>query len=272
MKVCIQCQTENSAEYKYCKFCGAELPCVDRKPVWESGDWQNQDTSNDSIPVSEDISIYEMNVFVGKNNDRIVPEFVNMQKKNKKVSWCWPVFLLGLFFGFFGMAAWFFYRKMNKIGFILLGVSIVLQAANLIANFGAMTQLYGDVFSVMYSYIDTYAADPSATSAWLNDYINELALRYSANAITIFSFIEQYVGGLAMPIVMGLFGHHFYKEHALEKIAKIKNEYGGTPAYIMHLNANGGTSAARAIGAVIVAFCFVALISVAPIIAFFMGV
>lgn len=271
MKVCVRCQTENNSDYKYCKFCGAELPCVDRKPLWESAEDQSEEKVGSDVPVSENISVFEMNVFVGKNNDRIVPEFIDMQQKNKKASWCWPVFLLGLFFGFFGMAAWFFYRKMNKLGFILLGAALLLQTADMIVNFRAMTELYRDIFSAMYSYAGTFATDPSAASEWLNSYINELALVYNANAVTIFSVIQQDVGGIVLPIIMALFGLHFYKEYSLQKIGEIKTLHGGTPSYIMFLGNKGGTSAGRAVFVPIIASLFSVLISAVPMIAFFMG-
>ncbi len=271
MKVCVQCQTENSSDYKYCKFCGAELPCVDRKPLWESVEDPSEEKGGSDIPVSDDISVFEMNVFVGKNNERIVPEFIDMQQKNKKTSWCWPVFLLGLFFGFFGMAAWFLYRKMNKIGFILLGAAVLLQTADMMVNFKAMTELYRDTFSAIYSYADAFYADPNAASEWLNSYINELTLLYSNNAVTVFSFINQNIGGIVLPVIMGLFGLHLYKEHSLQKIAEIKGEHGNTPSYALLLNTKGGTSAARAVVALIIASLLITMISSVPMIAFFMG-
>ncbi len=272
MKVCVRCQTENSSDYKYCKFCGAELPCVDRKPLWESAEEYPQDTRSADIPVSDDISIYEMNIFVGKNNYRIVPEFIKMQQNNKKAVWCWPVFLLGMFFGFFGMAAWFFYRKMNKIGLILLTAAVLLQAADTAVNFRAMTELYRDSFSALYSYADAFAADPNGAAEWLSGYINELAYVYSANAITFFSFINQNIGGFVLPIIMGLFALYFYKEHSIRKITEIKRTHGGTSPYIMFLGNKGGTSTARAVGALVIASLLITLIASAPMIAFFMGV
>ena len=81
MKTCVRCGTENSSEYKYCKSCGAELPCVDEKSE-RNFDFHNKffDASQFSLQ-SDDITIPEIDRFVGKNHEQITPKFITIQQK-----------------------------------------------------------------------------------------------------------------------------------------------------------------------------------------------
>lgn len=249
MKTCVQCRTENGSDYKYCKFCGAELPCVDRKPFEENTDARQQGTGGEyaDSPVSDDVTVTEMNIFVGKNNDKIVPKFISMQQKFKKTSWCWPVFLLGILFGYAGMAAWFFYRKMYKPALLLLAFGTVINIADIAVNFNSMVDLYGGFFDVLASYGQMLSQDAANAVDWFTDSVNRLALQYSENSIGIFSLINEYVGGYILPVVLGLFGMHIYKKHSLGKIADIKRVYAASPAYRTVLYQKGGTSAVPAV-------------------------
>lgn len=272
MKLCIRCQTENSSDYKYCKFCGAELPCVDRKPVFENASACDTESKPfENVPVTDEVSIYEMNAFVGKNCGQIVPTFVDLERKNKKISWCWPVFLLGIFCGFLGMAAWFFYRKMNKIGFIMLGCTLLLNITDLVLNFDAFVELYRGVFELLFTYADSAFVNPDFASAWLDNSMNQLISDLGANVIAFPSYINEYVGGFILPIIMGLFGLNLYKNHSLKEIAKIKRDYGETPQYIFRLSTIGGTSTARAVAAFIVTPIISLLIALIPMIVCFTG-
>lgn len=260
-KICIQCRTENQADYRYCKFCGAELPCVDRKN--EEPLEPRVNSYDQAEPCqSDDITINEMNVFVGKNNEKIVPKFISMQENFKKTSWCWPVFLLGFFFGFVGMAAWFLYRKMNKPAIWLLSVAAVFTLADLVVNFNAIAQMYGSMFSVLR---DLFLR-PTLDIEYVSSMLNNITLQYNASSIGIFSVINEYVGGWVLPIIFGFYGMHIYKKHAIEKISAFKKENRENPDYMMGIYRLGGTATGAAIAAVVIFKIFTTVVSVIPMI------
>ena len=128
---CPNCGTENEIEYSYCKNCGTAL--VNEKtgqeattqptnipPVTEipttSYTAQNNPNTEYTGCINE-ISQEEMQLFVGKGADRIIPRFIKMDSSNSKVSWCWPAAILGFVLGPIGLSIWYFYRKITREGY-----------------------------------------------------------------------------------------------------------------------------------------------------------
>lgn len=271
MKVCVRCQTENSADYKYCKFCGAELPCADRKPLWDNGDTDEAYKNEQSVSTSEDISVFEMNTFVGKNCDQIVPKFIAMQQNRRKTSWCMAVWLLGLFFGFYGMAAWFFYRKMNKPGIILLTVGILMQIGDLAVNFGNYSEFYRGLFDAMQIYTESLAVNSQTAAQWLTERTDQLVSIFIENASGLFSNINMYLGNFILPVIMGFLSFGIYKDHALSKIAVLKRDFSDPHIYVSQLQSYGGTSTARVVIELVVYFVISLIISMIPVIVWLIG-
>ena len=264
MKICVICKTENKPDYKYCKMCGAELPCVDRKPVWEERAPVHEPEISEN---AEEISTYEMNIFVGKNNHTIVPKFIDLQRNNKKVAFCLPVLLLGLFFGLFGIAAYFLYRKMTKPALITLGASLALILAETVVNFGAIYQFTGDCLALFGELLRGSMAETEVEAA-----INNLALTYSENASAVFSYINTYLCGLAVPIAVALFTDYIYLEHSLSAISKCKRQGLPRAAYLTRLSSKGGTSGTAVLIGSVVYLAIVVVIVMIPIAAAIVGV
>ncbi|MBR4911049.1 MAG: hypothetical protein IKZ47_07010 [Clostridia bacterium] len=101
--ICPECGAQNMPENTYCANRGAHINTGETPP-------ENVSSSVliDGNPVN---SVAE---FVGKNSKKIIPKLLRMEQKNSKISWCWPPFLLGFFFGPIGIMFWFLYRKMYK--------------------------------------------------------------------------------------------------------------------------------------------------------------
>ena len=264
MKICVRCKTENKPDYKYCKMCGAELPCVDRKPIWEE---QTAAPEPEISENAEEISTYEMNVFVGKNNHTIVPKFIDLQRNNKKVSFCLPVLLLGLFFGPFGIAAYFLYRKMTKPAIITLGASLVLILAETIANFGAIYQFTGEYLALLKELVRGVVGE-----AELEAELSSLVFTLSENFTAIFSYINTYLCGVAAPIVVALFTDYLYLEHSLSVISKCKRMGLPRAAYLTKLSSKGGTSGTAVLIGSVVYIAIAVIIIMAPIAAAIIGV
>lgn len=236
---CIRCDYENQDDYKFCMNCGAVLPQKDKTPHNE-----NFVCKDDSSKVTDDVidfdgvSTTEMSSYIKNNTNKILPKFYTMEKFSQKVSFCFPVFILGLIFGFFGISMWCFYRKMKKLGLISLGLGIFLVLGDLILNFNTTSQLVGGYAALIK---DLIANDGGYSQALTQSSMENLLAQYDSSYIRIFSFLGQYVGSLICPVLMGMFGLHIYKNKAIKDIKALK---GVCPDEILlsEISTKGGTS------------------------------
>lgn len=244
-KICVQCKTKNEEHYSFCKYCGAPLPVVDRFDTGENQTHtaytypQPQATSNIDY---DGVTEQELALYVGKNCHKIMPKFFAMQLVNKKTSWCFPVFLLGLVFGFFGMAFWFFSRKMIKVGAILAACGILFtvsdSAINADTNKAFLNELFSSGQAVISGNIDENQ---------LNENINHALQEYEKNYNPLFSYANSYIGETIMPIIMAFFALGIYKTKAIKDILKIKQANNEDGLDNLRIQAVGGQSAALVI-------------------------
>ncbi len=236
---CIRCKAENNDDYKFCINCGAHLPKNHSIPFRENTCLSQNDPPTAAEPLDFDgVSSAEMTAYIEKNADKILPKMYNMQKYNQRVSFCFPVFFLGLLLGFIGISMWCFYRKMKKLGFIFLFLGLFFALGDLIVNLSATTQLISGHAKLLAEFFaNSQAINPIFPAAAFE----EIFARYNDAYIGIFSFLNQYVGGIIAPVLMGMFGLHFYKTKALLDIKEIKNTI--PSAYVFDSIAEkGGTS------------------------------
>lgn len=237
-KICVQCKTENDADFRYCKRCGAVLPIVDERGDLDaevvSESHRNTRFGETSI---DGVSEEHLKAYIGKNHSRILDSFYNMSVYNKKTSFCLPVLLLGVFLGFFGMSIWFFYRKMNKIGFLLLSIPLIFSAIDVAINFDALTEFLRD-YSALFS---SYIADAEAFSFELNSVVNE----FSQSFKTFMPDLRNLVEYVAVPIVLSVFSLYIYKNKAISSIKEICLTVENDSNLQLRLFLAGGTSAVR---------------------------
>ena len=244
MKICVRCNGKNSADYKYCKFCGAELPCVDRKPLRYSENECSPSPEHSFSPDSSEISVEEMKTYVGKNCEQIVPRFVWLSKGQRRQCWCLPVFLFGLFFGTVGTAVWFLYRKINKTAVFLLGLALLLQAIEMVVNFESTIEFYRALYSVTLNYIEGSSGDTSAMNGFAQ-YVTQLQNWYTDNTNGIVQIVCYYAGQVVVPIIYGFIGFNIYKKHAESDIIYEKSIAKTPAAYVEGLKRSGGVSVGR---------------------------
>lgn len=193
-KICNSCATQNPSHFEYCKHCGAPLPVVD-KAVWE-------EPVNIEHPDFGDISYHEYQRFIGPNSEIILNDF-----SSTRFGICLPVLFLGMFGGFFGMAAWFFYRKLKKVGFILLAIALVLAGAEAFIN-ASLNKTLAEVISS----VDFAATTPEFFSS-------------------LFEAYDYYYFGIAKYIdfisafFISAFAFRIYKKESYKRIMAIKEEH-----------------------------------------------
>ncbi|MEE1330132.1 MAG: zinc ribbon domain-containing protein [Acutalibacteraceae bacterium] len=258
-KICSECGTENEQEYIYCKNCGALLgtaktepqkaPAVefisDKKtePEYRNTESETANPQGDQrqyygtqyTPYSSSsytiggIPAEEAALFVGKKSAEIMPKFIRMEITRSKVSWCWPAAILGFFFGPMGAALWFLYRKMYKIGTVLLVAGAVLTCI-----FGAMN--YGTDSQTVKNIIDSFAG----SVVFLPELIDEAASETTVLGV-IASALES-ITDLASGIIAGVLGFYVYKEHCVKSILNFRNSCPDSRYYKIGLASVGGVS------------------------------
>ncbi len=230
-KICNECNTVNESDYKYCKNCGAMLPC-DAEPKTETA-YENA-TYNNYNPFASDevegVKTEDLVRFVGKNSDKIVPKMALMEATGKKTSWCWPVFILTFLFGLCGAGFWFLYRRMYKWGITLLVVALVLSAGKTVLTINTMEGFLTGYFDALENYtvtMDTTRLQHDITALMTSDEL--LGATLVSNVINALR--------MAVSIIMALFSLHIYKRHAVNKIKSY-----GRPLSDIELMLSGGTS------------------------------
>ena len=238
--ICSSCGTENEKEYKYCKNCGEEIIVEkaeqqphnnDKYTYYQTTEEPNSKNYSNGF-IMDNISgipSEEIALFIGKKGYDILPKFSKMELSNSKVSWCWPVAILGYLFGPFGVAFWFFYRKMYKSAFVLTLIGAVVTIATTLMTGGINI----DFDAIMNALAE---GDTGAYSSALQALTPKETILSS-----VASIIENGVN-IASCILCGLFGFYFYKKHCVEKIIAYREMGTDKRFYKMGLASIGGVS------------------------------
>lgn len=237
-KICLNCKTENEQGFQFCKRCGAALPVVEQKANLDAEFVsEGRDNANFEETSIDGVSQEHLRSYIGKNHNRILDSFYNMSIYNKKTSFCFPVLILGLLFGFVGMSIWFFYRKMNKIGFLLLSVPIIFSLIDIainLPNFATFLEDYSRLFS-------SFIADADAFGTQL-DLVTD---RFTQSFTSFIPEIRNLIEYLVAPVFMSVFALHFYKNKALKSVKEILASCPNDSNLSLRLFLSGGTSATR---------------------------
>ena len=199
------------------------------------------------MPPIDGIPAEDMAIFVGKNASVYLPKFAKMELTGNKAAWLWAPALLSFFFGAFGAACWFFYRKMPKIAVILLTAGMVLSIAktaleitfvpDIADRIAYMTEnIFGEDFSDGdgdYFPDETYPA-PDETE-------HEPQNSLPAAVYNLLTPLQTVIN-LTLAIVFGLFGCRIYKKKAVKSIRKYQAGCVNPQYYRFGLAATGGTS------------------------------
>ncbi len=262
MKICKKCETENEDKFSYCKNCGTPLDATESEKNPYS--YENY-YYTDAIPQEIDgIPTEEIGLFVGSNKRKIIEKFSKMSITESKLSWCWPAAILGLFFGFFGIAIWLFYRKMYKNAGIAFAIGSAVLVITTIITYSPTINLLDSFANLLYSTSGS-SSDFSALFASLE----ELIANFSAlPQVSLTNFISETASYCAI-IIYGLFGMHLYRKHTIQKISHYRSANKDSEYYSYGLRAIGGTSIGMAILAIIMAMVIGNIISLFPILAHF---
>lgn len=217
--VCRSCNTVNSAKFNFCRRCGASL----------HGDEAVSNETIDGVPVSD------LKAFVGPNGDRIVGKW------QRGFTFCWPVAILTALFGAAGAAFWFLYRRMYKIGIILLAVALlstVIAGALIIPPLADVREELSSNEALMSAVTEYMQTGDYAR------YANQLAsiINRSPELFFIMSRFQTISNAFTLAeivflLVIGFFALNLYKNFAVKKLRQFANK-----PTALELSLSGGTS------------------------------
>lgn len=230
---CSACGTENQSEYSFCKNCGNSLkqqgnpnhsytapsanPAFSYSPYgYQAADVKISGIATDTVAVA-----------VGPNAHKYMPKFIEMELSRKKTGWNWAVFLLGFFFGLAAASCWFFYRKMYKVGSIVLVIGLVLTilsgvvASGFISNFQDIIVDFEDEYGLYYDY-DQYEFDQDF-EYFISDNPEYITRFMSPILISMLISFVNFV----LVIVLSLFANGMYKDDIVKKINAVNMQYAG---------------------------------------------
>lgn len=235
--ICYECGTENEPQYLYCKNCGATLKAESKTEKQQEPNTENANNSSFSCNSGSDyacidgIPLEEVEVFIGKKANDIMPKFINMEITHSKNSWLWPPAVLGFFFGPMGAAIWFFYRKMYKHAFILAAIGAFLNIIVAFLTFNT-TDAYMDSFLNAFS---------TGNLSEAFSVIEKVAEDKSTIGYIIATLIED-ISNIGISIIVGIFGCSWYKNHCIGKIKEFRLMNPNNNYYRLGLMSLGGTS------------------------------
>ena len=205
-----------------------------------------------------DITVQEYSAYLGGKSGAYIRRFMTIHGMNRILSWNWGAFALCLTSMFTGIVlapAWFFFRKMNKIGAIVLAAVLALGVATAVVY--ASDDAYWTMMDnsvAMYNELAQEAmngeADYMSMYSQLMLNVEKQAAAFSENC-TQFTVVwmnaMQLFNVIAIPILVGLYSTGLYYKKAKKDILFIRAEHGQAPDYKARLSLKGGVSVSGAI-------------------------
>lgn len=210
--VCKSCGRENPPDRDDCEYCGAARPFLSRaQMVMIEPDVVPPNTAVDGIPVDE------LKQYIGPGAPKYLFRFVEMDKRQSKVSWNWGAALFG--------PLWCFYRKIYSVGLLYLLVGLVLAVICIPAGFGDYVRGVMSLLSQM--------TDPAAVI----EYVSENAPSYAPWQEMLINLFR--IGG---SILLGLFGNHLYRGKVKRSVLQIRTQASDMETYRFLLAKKGRVS------------------------------
>lgn len=246
--ICPECKAENDENAEFCKNCGTKFSVPDDNDTNGKAPYFGYAYSNFVLPEIDGVSCDDAAAFIGKNSPKLLVKFSKSEISGSKVIWCWPAAILGLFFGICGVGFWFIYRKMYKLGAVIIAASIVIS--------GMLTVAKGNALSTSELYAQSYGEQ-------LADYVGEAQLRGYSEFSQDFEFDPpirtsaqvkgDIVEGLrsfisvASFVLGGMFSLYAYKKHIIDAIRNYNIKNAGDKYRQIGLMTVGGTAAGFAV-------------------------
>lgn len=235
-KICSNCSTINSADFTYCKNCGTQLYSSQPETAYEPQAYIPPQYRQNAFYENDGVDAQTMSSFVGKNADTYLSKFTTMKLSNKRVSWHWPVFVLGFLLGPVGMAFWFFYRKMYKTAFLLLAIGTVLTFGDLWTSF----------VHPLNKVIEEFGTQIFAENAVLSDAtLTKIGLTFMSSTHPLNILFS--IASIAVTILFPMFAFSMYEKFALKRINSLRLPFEDKGTRQFYIAKTGGTKTLAAV-------------------------
>lgn len=266
-KTCAKCGSINDERYSFCKNCGTPLTearAANNYTVYSAPVTPQMPPTDtiDGVP-AEDLA-----TFIGKNSYSYISKFSKMEIARTKISFNWSVALLSFFFGLFGAALWFLYRKMYKAAFCVLAAAMALSLLGNVITFDEKLELYNSALD--YNYAMQAAADSQEMYALFMQYMEDVEQISVSPSFVLVDAINN-AASLVYTLLLALFANAIYKKHAVRQIQQYSAKNGLSEYYNFGMAALGGTSAGMVVLGVIIMLVFPIVLEMVPAFTVFMN-
>lgn len=214
--ICPNCNAANPPQGRYCQMCGTPLEngstsepnaygqyshgAQGYSAQQDSGSNSNSNTTFERWDI-DGVSSQELSAYTGSGSYYFLRQFKLIHRTQYHISWNWSALIFNFFY--------FFYRKMYKIGFALLGFYVVSNIPTFLCFFGP--------------------TDATMTTMGVSIAYNSRVFEQMAPLAMIFNKMH-----LFLRIWCAIFANKLYLKSALQNIRRFKSESGipeGTPEY-----------------------------------------
>ncbi|MEG1886637.1 MAG: hypothetical protein RR177_00790 [Oscillospiraceae bacterium] len=228
------------------------------------------------IPVPEEIdgvATEDIKAFVGANQEYYIPKFAANRGKTTFASWNWPTFLFGFFLNI--PFVWFFYRRMNKIGAIVMAISVALMMLSMGSAFYSIQPIIDGSLGIIKeqaeksgvnNYNDNFLAPnqdrlnpnddfmtplPSPNNGNEEQQVKDM-MKGFAERLPFFALAMVFgILNFGLTIITSIMANGWYKKNTLSKIRALKKERPEISAWEISVNGSTSVGPAVALGVIV---------------------
>ena len=163
--------------------------------------------------IEEDVATEEVADFVQLNAFKYIQNFFYL--KSKKRTFSWVAFLLAPY--------WFFYRKLHKVGAILL--ALIIASSVLLSLPSAAEKFSNDLYDFMVQYQNVEQPETEEdANAFVDEYRQGFVNLFKNNVAGTLLVMAQLIVLAGVHLFSGFKANELYYKHSIKQIRKIKAE------------------------------------------------
>ncbi|MCR4616113.1 MAG: DUF2628 domain-containing protein [Clostridiales bacterium] len=182
------------------------------------------------------VKIGDIAVFVQSNTARIIEKFKRINK-DRKITWNWGAFFFAQF--------WFIYRKMFKIGIVVLALSLAVSIFRMIpeAELISMTNGYIEEMRTVVEESQSGKISSDEFESRAKDIYAGMRKKLAENPKVVLQYTISTAILFIKNIACGLTGYWVYRKRVLENVKTARGKSGNDGEFMTYALRYGGVSA-----------------------------